>query len=199
MSSRGMPRGREVLTKDQIDELLNEYDSEIDEDFYNDDVSSENDILIEHVLPDKQNGFTHIEREQIESEECIENILDGDIPEEESATNQIFIEENIEVEYIDNFYNFDVTDKKDIEWKEQIPRRTPFEFTNVEEAEEVVDDLSPLICFLKYIPVEFFEKAAFHTNLYAVQNGHKWKPTTGIEIIKLFGLHVYIGTLGNYF
>jgi hypothetical protein len=83
-------------------------------------------------------------------------------------------------------------------WKKVLPRVTPFEFHTEEIPENETEELNPLSCFLKYLPVNLFDDAAFYTNLYSVQNGTKLKPTDGIELMKLFGLHILIGTLGNF-
>lgn len=56
-------------------------------------------------------------------------------------------------------------------------------------------DMSPLKYFQLYMPPELFSDMAKFTNMYALNQGIRFKPSTPEEIEILFGLHIVMGTV----
>ncbi|GBN29011.1 hypothetical protein AVEN_146082-1, partial [Araneus ventricosus] len=64
-----------------------------------------------------------------------------------------------------------------------------------DDVSDVSEPLSPLASFFEYLNEEFFEEVAAQTNLYSVQQSLKSMNTNAKKIIRLVGLHVWMGTL----
>lgn len=60
------------------------------------------------------------------------------------------------------------------------------------KADGTSKQLFPIQYFLRYIPEELFKAIAMYTNMYAMQNGIKFKSTTKYESQTLFALHIII-------
>lgn len=60
------------------------------------------------------------------------------------------------------------------------------------------EQLYPIEYFLQFVPDDMFEDIAMYTNMYAIQNEIKFKPTTKSEIQTLFALHILIGTFNKF-
>lgn len=99
------------------------------------------------------------------------------------------------VETIENDEYDTVSSKKDIRWV-QMPFKPPnINLRNIED-DFLPDELpSPLNYFIEYFGDTHFENMAYFTNLYAIQNQNKFKPTSVFEIKNFIGIQLIMGSL----
>ncbi|GBN67016.1 Retrovirus-related Pol polyprotein from transposon 297 [Araneus ventricosus] len=82
------------------------------------------------------------------------------------------------------------TPRSSIKW-----RFEPFSYIDTNISSNTSTVSTPLQYFIKYIPSEMFSEMTTYTNMYALQKGVSFKPTTKEELEVLFGLHIIMGTL----
>ncbi|XP_068084817.1 piggyBac transposable element-derived protein 3-like [Anabrus simplex] len=85
-----------------------------------------------------------------------------------------------------------LTQRSDIRWKHKsiIPFDIQFDYPRTTSHTEV---LSPFGYCSRYLPEHLFQNISEKTNIYALQKGVTFKPTTPEEIKVLFGLHIVMG------
>jgi hypothetical protein len=97
--------------------------------------------------------------------------------------------------YIEEGWN--ITEKNQIKWRKRvIEYYTEISFAASIDGDVNENDLSPLQHFKSYFSNEFFEQAAYQTNLYAAQsNVERYKLVTADELQKYFGILILMGVL----
>lgn len=104
-------------------------------------------------------------------------------------------EETIGNEDIGHNHYDNISSKKDIRWVQMPFKPTKINLRNIEE-DILPDELpTPLDYFLEYFGETDFENMAYFTNLYAVQNQKKFKPTSVFEIKIFIGIQLMMGSL----
>ena len=94
------------------------------------------------------------------------------------------------------FEMLQLTNRKNVNWCERPFNGLDTRWTPPKCDEQLLEPLSPIEYFFRYVPRSLFETMSEMTNIYALQKGTTtFPPTNTKEIEQLVGLHIMMGAL----
>lgn len=103
------------------------------------------------------------------------------------------VPENLETS--NSLVQYHITTKKDIKWVQQPFKNLKLNLDNIESVIVPTSIPAPIDYYNKYFSNDFYERIAYNTLLYTVQNGIKFSPTNAQEIKCFIAIHIIMGTL----